>query len=191
MFRRKLAIVSSLGAVALFLSGLASAQTMNGSEHDFRAVGWNPGGELCVVCHTPHNGDVSVASEAPLWNHELSTATYVMYSRPLDGAISGTPNALSALCLSCHDGTVALDNFGGATGGTNFIGANANFGFNLEDDHPISVTYTTATASADGALFDPSTTTVTLPDATTPTIDDGLLEGSRAREPRAGQEHAP
>ena len=42
----------------------------------------------------------------------------------------------SRMCMGCHDGTVALDSFGGATG-TNFIGPLGNIGTDLTNDHPI------------------------------------------------------
>jgi hypothetical protein len=60
--------------------------------------------EICVFCHTPHNAYPT----QPLWNHFPSTATYTLYNSdtlqspllPIDG--------YSKLCLSCHDGTVAV-----------------------------------------------------------------------------------
>ncbi len=45
---------------------------------------------------------------------------------------------MTRLCLSCHDGTVALDSFSGMTGNT-FISGNALVGTDLSDDHPVSV----------------------------------------------------
>ncbi|MEW6585470.1 MAG: cytochrome c3 family protein [Nitrospirota bacterium] len=70
--------------------------------------------EICVFCHTPHN-----ASPAhPLWNHELSAVTnYVPYfSNTLQSYDSpaGAPpvDGVSKLCLSCHDGTVAIGSVG-------------------------------------------------------------------------------
>jgi predicted CXXCH cytochrome family protein len=42
----------------------------------------------------------------------------------------------SRLCLSCHDGTVALDSFGGATG-TSFMPAGTNMGTDMRNDHPV------------------------------------------------------
>jgi len=186
MYVRKLATYLLVTTAGLFAAATAMAQgSMVGTEHDFSAAAWNASGETCIVCHTPHNGDANVASDAPLWNHELNaTQTYTMYSRPLDGGTPGQPNALSKLCLSCHDGTIAVDSFGGATG-SNLMGSlnpNADFGTNLANDHPISMSYTTASAAADGGLKDPAVATVTLPDATTPTIQAGLLDGGSVVE---------
>lgn len=65
-----------------------------------------------------------------------------MYSNPatIDGTIDASPGGVSLLCLSCHDGTVAVDSFGGATG-TTFVTGNAMVGTDLSNDHPISITY--------------------------------------------------
>jgi predicted CXXCH cytochrome family protein len=66
--------------------------------------------EVCVFCHTPHDA----SPEGPLWNHRLSTGvTYVKYTSPTmvaytSSAAAPDPNGASKLCLSCHDGTVAL-----------------------------------------------------------------------------------
>jgi predicted CXXCH cytochrome family protein len=68
------------------------------------------------------------------------------------GAVLG---ATSKLCLSCHDGTLAVNSFGGATG-TTFITGASNLGTALTNDHPIGITYDTALATADGSLKDPS-----------------------------------
>lgn len=149
----------------LALLGLAmtvnftQAATITGSAHDFTSQAWS-GGRICVACHTPHKSDTSV-TDAPLWNHTLTTATYTLYSSPtLNGTVS-QPGGNSKLCLSCHDGTVAVNSFGGTTGSTMISAAN-NIGTNLKASHPIGFTYDTALATADGSLHDPATKTVTI-----------------------------
>ncbi len=153
----------------VFLTGIAmvlfagnALAAMSGTDHDFSSAGWNPGGEICVVCHTPHNaasdsGDVDV----PLWNHMTTTATFTTYSSvssTLD-ATMGQPAGVSKACLSCHDGTIALDAFGGtANNTTNRMTAGDHLlGTDLSNDHPVSFTYDTALSTADGHLADPST----------------------------------
>ncbi|MEN8118799.1 MAG: cytochrome c3 family protein [Bacteroidota bacterium] len=133
-----------------------------GSGHDFSGNAW-ANNRICIVCHTPHNG--TAMANAPLWNRELSaTATYTMYSSlTFDGAASAvdpiaTSSSNSRLCLSCHDGTVALENFGGVTTGTTFITGSANIGTDLSNDHPISFTYDDALSTTDPGLWQPSTT---------------------------------
>src|SRR4249920_2411127 len=71
--------------------------------------------EVCVCCHTPHGGSLKAAQDlrAPLWNRNLSTARYTMYdqvwSKSFEGKLNtGQPTGYSRLCLSCHDGTIAL-----------------------------------------------------------------------------------
>jgi hypothetical protein len=129
------------------------------SPHDFSAQGF-AAGQICVVCHAPHN--VALPVIPPLWNHEVSTATYLPYQSPtLDATDVDQPSGSSLLCLSCHDGTVAIDSFGGATG-TNFVSGPALLGTDLTNDHPISFTYDTDLSSTDGGLFDPATTEVTI-----------------------------
>ncbi len=154
---KRLATVSASALVSLATAGGALGQTIVGSVHDFSGKNWNPTGEICVVCHTPHNADVTV-TDAPLWNHQVTGATFTVYSSATLDATVGQPDASSKLCLSCHDGTVALDNFGGKTNGTNFIGGGALIGTDLSNDHPISFIFDAALATADGGLNDPTTT---------------------------------
>ncbi len=121
---------------------------------------------ICVFCHTPHAAEKIPA--APLWNRKLSGATYVPYSSGSMKAVVGQPGGSSRLCLSCHDGTLALGTVhvlntrenvtigltGTGTGGTMPTGAGAQTGYtrdlgtNLTNDHPISFTYDSALAAA-------------------------------------------
>lgn len=80
---------------------LPASALVGGSVHDFSSNGWS-GGKICVVCHIPHQADASV-SDAPLWNHEIGSATYTPYSSPTMSAVPGQPRGPSKLCLSCHD----------------------------------------------------------------------------------------
>jgi predicted CXXCH cytochrome family protein len=127
-----------------------------GTDHDFSGNPWS-GGEICNVCHTPHHADVSETG-APLWNHEVTTATFTLYSSATLNATLGQPDGNSKLCLSCHDGTVAVDNFGGQSGNSYFVGGRDLIGTDLSDDHPVSFVYDAILATDDGGLFDPTTT---------------------------------
>jgi hypothetical protein len=101
---------------------------------------------LCAFCHTPHHaytstdpapvGPILAASGySPLWSHAVSTANYTPYASatfdPLGGQSMANDPLIgpSRLCMSCHDGTVAIDSYYGQTGAT-FItnGANTYFG---------------------------------------------------------------
>ncbi len=159
-------------AIIIAIGPLSFSQ-ITGTAHDFSGQGWGTT-EICQPCHTPHNADASIA-DAPLWNHETTTTVFTLYtSSTLDAADLIQPDASSKLCLSCHDGTVALENFGGTTTGTNFI-STGDLGTTLTDDHPISFTYNTALATADGGLFDPATATTALGG----TISNDLLIGGK------------
>lgn len=131
---------------------------ITGSAHDFSGESWNSNGQICQVCHTPHNADISV-SNSPLWNHAVTGETFIPYSTSTLTANVGQPSNHSKLCLSCHDGVTALDNFGNNTSGTTTIGAvNGNLGTSLMNDHPISFTYDATLATTDKGLHDPTTT---------------------------------
>jgi len=102
--------------------------------------------EVCVFCHTPHNS----TTQAPLWNRSDPGGTYQMYWSPTlnaypSPASAPQPNGASKLCLSCHDGTIAI----GATvasgtipmaGGitTMPVGSAGYFGTDLTGHHPVS-----------------------------------------------------
>ena len=148
------------GAGLLLAAQLGVAGTLAGSAHDFSTKLWNPGQNVCVTCHTPHFSNTTV-SDAPLWNHRLTAATYTLYSSPTLKAVLGQPGGNSKLCLSCHDGTVAVDSFGTVTGTTNITAAN-NLGTSLNDDHPIGFVYDTALSTTKGSMFDPATKIVTI-----------------------------
>jgi predicted CXXCH cytochrome family protein len=166
--------LAGLTAIAgLFIAGTASAQTgIVGSAHDFSQAGaFNSGGEICVVCHTTHVADLSV-SVAPLWDHELSTTDFstVLYdSGTMTATDVANPGGISRLCLSCHDGSIALDSFGGSGGSGIFIDPayNVNNGaLGLTDDHPISFTYNDSLATTDGELNAPTSTSANIPGKT-------------------------
>jgi predicted CXXCH cytochrome family protein len=119
--------------------------------------------EICIFCHTPH----SATGDGPLWNHQMSSAAYQPYTSGTLKATVGQPNGSSRLCLSCHDGTVALGMVNSrrnniAMNTTTMTGVN-DLGTDLTADHPISFVYNTALATADGNLKDPSTLPQTVP----------------------------
>ena len=62
--------------------------------------------QVCVFCHTPHNATPNV----PLWNRSATVASPPIYSSStLRSTVTPPTSAdVSKLCLSCHDGTVAL-----------------------------------------------------------------------------------
>ncbi len=149
---------------AALVTGAASAMaagTITGTPHDLSGKGWGTT-ELCKFCHTPHLAQ-SVAG-APLWNHDSTKQSYTLYTSSTFKGNSTQPGPQSKLCLSCHDGTVAIDSFANAgivQSGTHTmisIGATTNLiggGGSLTSDHPISFTYNGALATLDGHLATP------------------------------------
>ena len=122
--------------VAAFAS--SGKAMIDGTPHDLTAVA---GGEVCHYCHTPHGA----IANTPLWSHKLSNAVYKIYQSTSLVANVGQPTGSSKLCLSCHDGTVAIANMGaGGVGGTYISPGEKNLGTDLSDDHPISFVYTSA-----------------------------------------------
>lgn len=129
--------------------------------------------QICVFCHTPHGA--SMADEAPpLWNKNLKEydATFKTYADTQSSSIDGTIltiGSVSVACLSCHDGTQAMDNIINAPGRDGFstggaadglqgatwiwqgprVGAEGRLeGFanlkdasDLQNDHPIGIQY--------------------------------------------------
>lgn len=143
------AALAFVGALALGASA-GFAQGIDGTDHDL-ATGVNDNNEICVYCHTPHGSLDTV--EAPLWNKPETGATYQTYdSTTIDGAVL-TVGSVSVACLTCHDGTQAMDaviNAPGSGAGTGNIGSGvgtmppasiANLGTDLRNDHPIGIQY--------------------------------------------------
>lgn len=151
-------LLIGLGVVGGMLS-----EGIEGSAHDFSRYGWSEE-QLCLPCHTPH-GAAAPTAAAPLWDHSPSaTKRFKLFDgRP------GMPGAGSLVCLSCHDGSTAVDAFGGSTGERSirqFAGGRAHIGGggDLSTDHPIGVAYPEHDRSyrprnqveADGAVALPS-----------------------------------
>jgi len=121
--------------------------------------------EICVFCHTPHSGN----TQAPLWNKTASVGSYSTYTSdvlaglgywPAEDPKSGAgivPHVKTRICLSCHDGTIALGSlvnmpFGaaaqipmeGTTGGNMPAPAAGYIGLELKDDHPVAIKHDTS-----------------------------------------------
>ncbi|WP_210411907.1 cytochrome c3 family protein [Noviherbaspirillum sp. UKPF54] len=149
---------------------LSGSMTVAGRVNSFApdAATTTGNGEICVFCHTPHGSDTGAA--VPLWNRSLGAkggATYKTYNSlgtsSLDGATAPV-GSVSLACLSCHDGTQAMNvminqpgsggyNSGGQawagtwtganqTGGTLAVSGQITYiGTDLTNDHPIGIQY--------------------------------------------------
>lgn len=153
-------LVVAGGVVAAWMLSTTSwgAGGVEGSVHDLSGATWNTRKGVCSPCHAAHHTDP--AQLAPLWIHTTSTADFTAYSSPTLNATVGDPSGVSLACLSCHDGTVAINSSisSGIAGGTpEYIDEGAQIGPDLHTTHPISFTYDAALATADGGLEDPTT----------------------------------
>ncbi len=139
-------------ATVLLLLGLiahpASGQTQPAGDvlgsHNLSLSGTSPiKGRLdpCLYCHVPHSGVQN--SNAALWSQTLSTQTYTTYSSTTLHNTSQQPTlgGPSSLCLSCHDGTVAVGQtqpYGQVPMSGSMYPADV-FGTNLQGSHPFSL----------------------------------------------------
>ena len=102
---------------ALFAGSSAFAQGVVTSKHDFTTGGDAQGtttqtDQVCVFCHTPHGADTT--APVPLWNKVLNAneARFTRYSTlatPSFDSQEAPVGSVSLACLSCHDGTQAMD----------------------------------------------------------------------------------
>lgn len=99
-----------------------------GSKHDFTGLNARAGvvamagvafsdyGYSCVYCHIPPEEAGAIPSDfggIDGWNRYVpAVENYQLYSATGSHTLDtkpGTPNPISMLCLSCHDGTMAVD----------------------------------------------------------------------------------
>lgn len=106
--------------------------------------------QVCVFCHIPHGAYQS----RPVWNRNLAyqdnPGLYTLYNSTTLDAIVPRPSGASKLCLSCHDGTLAIGslmnndairpaNVAMQGGVTTMPAGPRNLGTDLRNDHPISM----------------------------------------------------
>lgn len=127
------------GAVVLLSSGNSYAQltaVIAGGPHDLSAgsgvrnSNTTINGQTCVFCHVPHSGSTS----QPLWNRSNPTgASYQVYSSSTSKTVATAGSIVSGIsgaCLSCHDGTIAMDvvtNVNGIAFGASPLGGTVAF----------------------------------------------------------------
>jgi len=135
--------------------------------------------QICIFCHTPHNS----RPNAPLWNRNDPGLTYTLYSSSTLQASPGQPDGSTLLCLSCHDGTIALGSVISRQSIINFATGSfmpsgvSNLTKNLRNDHPVSFVYSSGIATADGQLK--------VPTAITPpvTLESGKMQCTSCHDP--------
>lgn len=179
--------VFGVAAIVVFMlvSTVTSFAGIQGSAHDFSSTGWATNNygtnaaatkEICRPCHVPHK---ALSTTIPLWSHsETTNGTFILYSSGTFNATNtiGQPTGVSKACLSCHDGSTALDSFGGGTGST-FIDPTKRVGYGgtLRNDHPIAFEYTAALVTADAGGGTPELAAVTDNSGLGGTIQNDML----------------
>lgn len=152
-------LVLSAGTVGAKNDLKTSAHNLSASGAGrMRSVGES---EICIFCHNSHGG----TPEAPLWNRYSSGAVYIPYDSTTSKAKTGQPTGSSKLCLSCHDGTIALGTLRNRSSEVHMLAGigrmpsgRSNLGTDLSDDHPISFRYDRGLVSRSvGGLKDPAT----------------------------------
>lgn len=182
----------ALGGMAIALSvlgtahaGIANTKHNLSTSHIGSSRFYTDTTEICLFCHTPHM-TVAKSDNIPLWNHQISStvSTYGTYTsgsfngagtiHDVGGATSPANATVTNLCLSCHDGTTAVNalynasnlsgnvnpSVAGNTPADGKLGATwaSNLGTDLTNDHPVNFTYDNALFAADGDLHDPQDT---------------------------------
>jgi hypothetical protein len=163
--------VAAAATIAAF--GMMTSEALAGisnTKHNLTSTGptsntnRSSGTEICAFCHTPHASNTTVTA-APLWNKATpDSASFSVYGTATLDSGSGTafaPGANSLICLSCHDGTQAMDNMinapgsgnwtaSGGSAGYSWSGGTANgligtavtnLGKDLKNDHPVGIEY--------------------------------------------------
>jgi predicted CXXCH cytochrome family protein len=143
-----------------------------GSPHDL-SLGSGPGrvhaleeDQVCIFCHAPHN----TTGQAPLWNRMAPPTHYRIYESSTTDARIDQPSGPSKLCLSCHDGSLAIGLVASrplqdpiALTHRRMPPGDANLGHDLSDDHPIGFRYDRPLARRDRQLRNPDLLTDQLP----------------------------
>ena len=111
--------VLSLAVVAILATATTSyaqfTAVIAGGPHDLsngsavRNSNATINGQTCVFCHVPHSGSTSL----PLWNRSAPTGgAYQVYTSSTSNTVAtgaGVAAGISGACMSCHDGTIAMD----------------------------------------------------------------------------------
>jgi len=151
-------------------AALADESVVN-SKHDLSVRGPGPiravqETEVCVFCHTPHNA----APQTPLWNRENPRTHYRIYESSTTDARIDQPSGPSKMCLSCHDGSMALGNVLSRPASEPIVmtartipPGHADLTNDLSDDHPIGFRYDRALSNVDRQIRAPELVTRDLP----------------------------
>ncbi len=139
-----------IGVTWAFPGSSAGATNIINTKHNLSSSG--PGdikalteNRICVFCHTPHNAN----PQTPLWNKNIQGVNYALYPPYTSSTMVSVPTGPtgpSRLCLSCHDGTIALGDVLRPTAAIQMTGqispaSRSYFGTSLANHHPVSFSY--------------------------------------------------
>ena len=158
-------VLAAIAAVAL------GDESVVNSKHDLSVRGPGPiraveETGVCVFCHTPHNA----APQTPLWNRENPRTYYRIYESSTTDARIDQPMGPSKMCLSCHDGSMALGNLLSRPVSEPVVmtartmpPGHADLTIDLSDDHPIGFRYDRALSNVDPQIRPPELVTRDMP----------------------------
>ncbi|HZQ46789.1 MAG TPA: cytochrome c3 family protein [Verrucomicrobiae bacterium] len=201
----------ALGAL-MALVPFTSQGTIIGSKHDFSiATNYWVGGtnnwtvgfgstNVCGECHTIHHAPDP--ARGPLWIHTPTANTFKTYdqsgSETFPSGLTVTLGSSSKACLSCHDGSIAINSQdSGATPGTTttvkggtgvFIAPSAivvevaGGQDDLTHMHPIGVNYASAISYLPTAALNPITTPIGGGSISTVMLKNGNVECSSCHD---------
>ena len=141
---------------------------------------------VCIFCHSSHN----TSTEGPLWNHKTtSTGKFQTYSRSTMVSTAEQPNGSTKLCLSCHDGTIAVGAIRGRSTPIPMRNVSASgaipstrkthIGTDLRGSHPVSVKFDERTAIASSHLKWP----IDDPEKSVSTDHNGYVQCTSCHDP--------
>ncbi len=152
-------------------AGLAGRQSVVGSPHDLSVTGPGPihalfEEQVCIFCHAPHRS----TGQAPLWNRHMPPTHYRIYESSTTSARIGQPSGPSKMCLSCHDGALALGLLASRSPNDpvemtqrTIPPGPSDLTQDLSDDHPIGFRFDRALAARDPQLRNPDLISKELP----------------------------
>ncbi|MGE5323466.1 MAG: hypothetical protein ACM3SW_11415 [Actinomycetota bacterium] len=169
-----------------------------GSAHDFKTQLGGASYTLCNFCHTAHKfGSAPTGPGYLLWNHTLSNvASYGVYT---SDSMRSTPTDLggqmvvSNLCLSCHDGTVAINSWYEVQAGANFQPLPQGTLFMPDDttvrdltkQHPVNFVYPDATTAANIGIL-PAADQFSVDGQGNVPLFQGRMQCATCHDPHAG-----
>lgn len=157
-----LLVISSLPVVFSDLTTRADESVVD-SKHNLSTSGRGTvraleESRVCIFCHTPHNA----SPQAPLWNRHNPRSHYRIYSSSTTDARIDQPGGPSKMCLSCHDGSVAMglvlsrDENDPIRLNQPFMPTGpSNLTNDLSDDHPIGFRFDRQLSNRDSQLRSP------------------------------------